>query len=72
MGLLLEHPLGPSWRDDALDQKLRQRLHTSYPFYISIIKRMNHALNDLQSLLGINSGKVRSIISKLDLYALLF
>lgn len=59
MGKLLNDPLGPAWRDSELDEKLRLRLGSSYPFYKSIVGRMNDALNDLQALLGIKQGQVR-------------
>ena len=59
MGILLANPTGALWHDPALEQKLKNRLESSYPFYMSIICRMNDVLNDLQSLLGISKGQVR-------------
>lgn len=58
MGILLNDPMGPTWREGQLDEKLRTRLGSSYLFYKSIIGRMNDALNDLQALLGIKQGQV--------------
>jgi hypothetical protein len=58
MGILLSDPMGPAWRESQLDNNLRLRLGSSYPFYKSIIGRMNDALNDLQALLGIKQGQV--------------
>lgn len=58
MGILLSDPLGNAWRNPELSENLHNRLGPSYPYYESIIRRMNDALDRLQDLLRIKQGQV--------------
>ena len=58
MNDLLNSPKGPAWRQPALELKLKQRLLTSYDWYMKIITKMNTVIKELKLLLGIESGEV--------------
>lgn len=56
---LIENPGGPLWKDDQLNQKLRQHLGSKYKLYEAFITDMGSAVEELVRKLEIDDeGKV--------------
>jgi hypothetical protein len=51
-------PGGPDWKDPGLEEKLEQKLSTSYSSYMITVMKMSETLKKLQTHLGIVAGKV--------------
>lgn len=61
MSAFLREPGEELWKDTLLDQKLRERLGTSYDGYIETIKGMDAAAEEFKKRLKLDSaGKVSS------------
>lgn len=55
---LLTNPTGEAWHSEDLEEKLKDRLASSYKAYSSIIRKMNGIMEHLKSLLSLKDGQV--------------
>lgn len=54
ISILMSDPGGPSWRNEELDMKLRERLPNAYEAYFDSINEINSVVRKLTQELGLN------------------
>lgn len=53
-GPLLQHPMGPLWKDELLDGRLRARLGKSFAGYFETVKDMAEVVDQLKDRLEVD------------------
>lgn len=61
--LLLAEPGGDRWKDDKLEQKLKERLPKSYEIYLEIIDEVKRVMENLKDELGIDKVYFQSMLA---------
>lgn len=59
---LMAEPMGPLWRGESLEQKIKDRLGRDYTRYISFFEAINKAIEDLRCQFGIDREGTVSLV----------
>lgn len=70
--LLLGNPMGPKWKDPALEIQLKERLGKSYELYLETIKDINMSVQDIQEHMGLDDALFKSQLSSVSCTCLVF